>query len=117
MFFGIGIDSSSKKRLQEVAKNNVRFRNLFMMEVESDTVQVTNLSNFSIFEALFKALDCPTSFTPGEVCISRTDGANPSISLTGSMRKRYEGFKFIVSVTHHKDVIIAVVVVYSNLES
>lgn len=115
MFIGIGIDASSKKRLQGVAKNNVRFKRLFLKEEDSSAVQTTNLSNFSILEALFKALNCPTTFASDEVFITRTNGANPMISLGGNMQKSYNGYSFVVSVTHLEDTIIAVVVVYSKL--
>jgi len=114
---GIGIDASSSKRLQLITEGDEHFRNSLLGCLDNSSPEALILSNYSIIEALFKALNCPTLFHPSEISISREESGHPTISLAGRMQERWRDCNFSVSVTHQEDLIIAVVVVYSNLDS
>ena len=110
----IGIDASSSKRLEKLAKEDLHFQESLIYPADSSSLEALHLSNFSIMEALFKALNCPTLFPRSEIRISREDNGKPKISFTGRMQESWKNYSFAVSVTHLEDLIIAVVVADSN---
>lgn len=111
-FYGLGIDATSAKRIMDIAKHNSRFREVFFSLSDDSEIDSTKLSNFSIFEALFKALHCPTSFSPKDINVTRTKSGHPSISLGGRAGEIFKNYRFEVSVTHHEDLIISVVIAF-----
>ena len=113
MSIRIGIDASSVKRLETIAKENVRFRELVTQPSDKTSLEPKSYSNFSIIEALFKALNCPTLFPLGEIRIAREGNSPPTISLVGDLGECWKNYQFAVSVTHHEDLIIAVVVCFN----
>jgi len=110
----IGIDASSSKRLEKLAREDLHFQKLFNYSEGTSSPELLNLSNFSIMEALFKALNCPTLFPRSEIRISREENGMPKLHLTGRMQETWKNYSFAVSVTHIEDLIIAVVVADSN---
>ena len=102
---GIGIDSESRLRIEAACAREPVFRQ--KLQDQSGNFDV---SNFTIFEAFFKAIGCPTSLDWNEVMIFRESG-RPSIKLKGKLARIWSNTEIHVSITHAQDIVTAIVMI------
>jgi phosphopantetheine--protein transferase-like protein len=105
---GIGIDATSISRVQNTINQSQNFAR--QLGVLNDQKPFENISNFSIIEAFFKSLGCPTDFNPRDIAIERVNGA-PTLKFSGSIKEKMKDTSIYISVTHLNDMVISVVII------